>query len=180
MAVGFARPDVSHLIFHLYERSVHPELFQVHAVRSVRTDRYAATVKICDAGHVVQFTRDEGTIVEVMGDDAQLLPTHKRTVDRKVGQCRDVSKWLPGGLHYQSSYQLERVESDVYQNCHEEFLLDCQSVELSHHFPGAHRFAMAPLSLIRLEVSVESLLVHTFHTFPESSAIVRSQSLFEC
>ena len=45
MTVSFARPDVSNLVFHLYERSVHPESFQVHAEEEVSISNRRAKSK---------------------------------------------------------------------------------------------------------------------------------------
>ncbi len=77
------------------------------------------------------------------------------------------------------SYHLERVDAEVFANLHEELSHDCLKADLSCRFPPANRLAPEPLSLLRADISPRSLLVHTFHTFPESCAIVKTQSLFE-
>ena len=61
MTVAFARPDVSDLVFHLYERSIHPELFQIYASTELEQEHYSLLIQICEAGHVV--TLDYGGVV---------------------------------------------------------------------------------------------------------------------
>ncbi len=179
MNVRFARPDASSLVFHVYGRSVHPELFQTFAEKHYALDRYSATLRLCEAGHVICFRYGQETLTEVAANSDQSFPERKRLLDRKLRGCRDEGLRLDSGLKYQVSYQLERVDTEVFLNLHEEISVDCRRADLAFRFPPASRFAPEPISLIRTEVTPRSLLVHAFHTFPESSAIVKSQSLFE-
>ncbi len=179
MNVDFARPSVETLVFHVYGRSVHPELFRVHAEAECLLERYSAVIRICDAGHTVAFLHRGRILTEVAADGKQLLPTRKRLVDRRLRGCRDESIELETGLTYQTSYQMEKLDLEVFASVHEELMLDCHGADLSYQFPAASRLSPGPLSLVRTDVGPRSLLIHAFHTFPESSAVVRTQSLFE-
>ncbi|MCH7687450.1 MAG: DUF2617 family protein, partial [Planctomycetes bacterium] len=170
---------ISNLVFHLYERSVHPELFRVYAEEEVWQAAYSAVISICDAGHIITVRDKKNTVTEVTTTSEQLLPQRKRLIDRRLRGSRDESYHFKSGIHYQVSYQLEQLEPDVYRNLHEEFLIDCNRVNLSHRFPAGNRFSPEPLSIIRTEIAPRSLLIHAYHTFPESCAVVKTQSLFE-
>jgi hypothetical protein len=50
---------------------------------------------------------------------------------------------------------------------------------LAHRFGSKSRLAPAPLSFIQTDEGPRSLFVHTFHTFPDNCAVVKTQSLFE-
>ncbi|HUG93649.1 MAG TPA: DUF2617 family protein [Planctomycetaceae bacterium] len=179
MKVDFARPDVSDLVLHVYGRSVHPELFAAYAALEVWQDAYEAVLRICDGGHTVSFRAAEQAITEVAAGRGNPLPTHKRLLEQRLRGCRDEALRFPGGLTYQLSFQLERLEPEVFLNLHEELLDDCARADVAHRFPPQNRLSPGPLSLIRTEASPRSLLIHAFHTFPESCAVVRTQSLFE-
>ena len=45
------RPRIAELVFQLYGRSLHPELFEVHRSRQIERGGYTATVQITNAGH---------------------------------------------------------------------------------------------------------------------------------
>ncbi len=179
MSVSFARPDVSNLMFYVYARALHPELFSVKAERRIETADYEAVVQICNAGHVLRFRRQEHTLVEIMTAEHQLFPQHKRLLDRRILGCRHAACHPGGGVEYQVSFQLERLEPEVFHHAHEELALDCRSAELAYAFPSGHRFSPTPLSLLRVDADRKSLLVHTFHTFPECWAVVKTQTLIE-
>jgi len=179
MNVRFARPSISNLIFCLYGRSVHPELFSIYAETSVQQDRYHAQIRICEAGHTVEFRDGQNVVTEVTTVRDQPLPQQKRIVERKLRGQREESSEFSGGLRYQVSYQLEQLDPEVFLNFNEELLLDCAQAEVSHRFPAGNRLDPGPLSLIRVDACTRSLLIHAYHTFPENCAVVKTQSLFE-
>ncbi len=179
MSVSFARPDVSELLFYVYSRALHPELFSVRTERRIQTSEYEATVQICEAGHVLHFRQHQHTLYEIITAEQKLFPQHKRLLDRKIHGCRHAACQLGNGVEYQVSFQLERLEPEVFDHAHEELLMDCRTAELAHAFPAGSRFSASPLSLLRVDADRRSLLVHAFHTFPESLAVVKTQSLIE-
>ncbi len=179
MNVGFARPKVTDLVFHLFARPLHPELFHVHADTEIWQNRYHALIQICDAGHLVTFRSQDQTISELTATRSQPLPQRKRLVEKRLSGSRDESVRFGSGIGYHVSFQLEQLEPDVFLNFHEELLLDCARADVAHRFPAGNRLAPAPLSLVKTDIWPHSLLIHTFHTFPESCAIIKTQSLFE-
>ncbi len=179
MNVGFARPDVSDLVFHLFDRTLHPELFEVYAAAEVVQDDYAATMQICNAGHLISFRAKGQTITEVTTTRQHPLPQRKRYLQKRLRGCRDETVQFESGTVYHVSYQLEQLDPEVFLNFHEELLIDCNRAKVSHQFPGGNRLAPHPLSFIQTDIWPHSLLIHTFHTFPENCAVVKTQSLFE-
>ncbi len=179
MNVYFARPDIDNLVFHLFDRAIHPEFFTVYANNIVDKEAFSASISLCDAGHVIEFRRGDQIITEVTATDEQELPESRHCFERRLRGCRDEAFEFESGISYQASYQLEKLPSDVFHLFNEELLVDCNRAVVSHRFPGSNRMSPQPLSLIRVDAGGRSLLVHAYHTFPESFAVVKTQSLFE-
>lgn len=179
MPVSYARPNVAHLMFQLYSRSVHPELFSIYAGTELRQEQFSATLRICEAGHVVSFAWQGRCVTEVVTTREQPLPQRKRLIATQLRGSRDDSAVVDENLNYHVSYQLEQLDPEVYLSFHEELLIDARRVAVAHQFPAANRMAPGPLSLIRADATSDGLLVHAFHTFPENCAVVKTQSLFE-
>lgn len=179
MTVGFVRPSVAELSLHVFERSLHPELFDVRAQTVIRQPNYVACSQICESGHVVTFRCGQTTLTEVVAPGIQPLPERKRVLCRRLKGCRDESLNVPSGVNIHMSYQVERLPPEVFLNMHEELLLDCQRAPLSHCFSSQNRLSPAALSFIQADVWPNSLLIHAFHTFPDDCAIVKTQSLYE-
>lgn len=179
MNVGFVRPSVSELSLHLFEWSLHPELFEIRAQQAIRQADYSANVAISDAGHVVELRCGQLTLTEVLARKDQLLPERKLVINRRIKGCRDETCQLDSGAKYHFSFQVERLPPEVFLNLHEELLLDCQRAPIAHSFIAANRLSPAALSFVQTDIWQRSLLIHAFHTFPEDCAIVKTQSLFE-
>lgn len=179
MNVGFVRPSVSELALHLFDWSLHPELFAIRRRETIRQTDYAATVGISDAGHVVEFRHKDLTLTEVLARRDQSLPERRLILNRRVKGSRDESHELESGAKYHLSFQVEKLPPDVFLNMHDELLMDCQRAPISESFGGANRLSPAALSFIQTDIWPRSLLIHAFHTFPEDCAIVKTQTLFE-
>lgn len=179
MSVSFVRPSVTDLMFHLYERSLHPELFEIRREESVVQPDYSATIRICDSGHMVCFNTRQTMLTELVARRGQDLPERSERYHRRLKGCRDETIECGPEVTYHVSYQVEKLPPDVFLTLHEELQLDCQRAPISHSFGSANRLSPAALSFIQTDVWPHSLLIHSFHTYPEDCAIVKTQSLFE-
>lgn len=179
MRVDAARPNVTSLVFRLFSRSVHPELLNVCTQASIRQEAYAASLQICDAGHVISFHHNGQTLCELTTSADRPLPQNKQILSRRLRGQRNESVEHDAGILYHVSFQVEKLDPEVFLNLHEELLVDSGRSRVSHQFGASSRLAPAPLSVIQTEERINSLLVHTFHTFPDNCAVVKTQSLFE-
>ena len=174
------RPKVAELVFQLYGRVLHPELFEVCATRSIDRGGYSATVSITDAGHLVTWRKDGLTLTEVATSLAQPLPQKRRLLSHRIAGERSDRMECRGGASYQTCFQLETVEQEVFWSFQQELVVEGSKRGLLHRFESGGRLALGAVSWIHVETRPRSLLVQTYHTFPDDLAIVKSQSLFEC
>ena len=179
MAVQLTRPDVSELVLRTYGRALHPELFERHCSVTLANPHMRLDVRLNASGHVLALQTNSNAMTEVIMDHRQSLPTFSRIIDYRLRGCRTESAVFDSGLRYDMSCQLERLHLDIFMRMNEELEQDISRADLSARLPSENRFLPGPLSLIRTEVSRNSILVYAFHTFPEHSAIVKTQSLFE-
>jgi len=178
-AVLSVRPKVAELVFQLYGRSLHPELFEVHSSRTVQRGEYEAIVDITSAGHVITWRYHGLTLTEVAASAQHPLPQRRRLLSYRLKGERSDRMECRGGASYQVNFQLEPVEPEVFWTCQQELKHLGEQKGLLHHFHSSGRMALGALSYINVETRNRSLLVQAFHTFPDDYAIVKSQSLFE-
>lgn len=173
------RPKVAELLFQVYGRALHPELFEVYASRTVERGDYKATINITSAGHVVAWQYKGITLTEVAASAQHPLPQRRRLMSYLLKGERQDRVECRGGIRYQMSFQLEGVEPQVFWTFQQELALDGQHQGMLHRFDSSGRMALGALSYINVETRNRSLLIQAFHTFPDDYAIVKSQSLFE-
>ncbi len=173
------RPKIAELVFQLYGRPLHPELFVTYCSRTVQRGDYRAKIDITSAGHVVTWRYAGLTLTEVAASAKNPLVKRRRLMSYGLrGQRTDHVK-MPGGVSYQMSFQLEPVEPEVFWTFQQELAQDGIRQGMLHRFDSSGRMALGALSYINVETRSRHMLVQAFHTFPDDYAIVKSQSLFQ-
>src|SRR5262245_54556891 len=105
-ATNDLRPRIADLVFHLYDRPLHPELFDTLAVRTVRRDEYRVTARVTRTGHVITWETARRHLTEVSAASDVPLPVYRSLIHRKMrGEHNDTLTRFPG-LKYQTSFQV--------------------------------------------------------------------------
>ena len=179
MAADEIRPSVSDLVFHLFDRPLHPELFDIHAIQAVQRPDYQLTIRITRTGHALTWENSRGHLTELAAVADAPLPAHGSLLKRKMrGEYTTAISLVPG-LRYQSSFQVETLPEEIFQHVHDEILRDGLKRGVLHNFRPHNRWLLAPLGYVTTEAWSDNFVVSTFHTFPEELTIVKTQSLIE-
>jgi hypothetical protein len=179
MYTPFVRPRVADLVFRVYDRPLHPELFDALAVRRVCRDGSALTVRITPTGHQLEWSRDGAFLTEVTAAADLDLPDGGRKLAHKFrGEQRGRCQVGPG-VRYQVSLSAEVLAPEAFLHVHEELAADGARRGLLFHFRPHHRLGLTPLGLVTAEAVRGGLSVASFHTFPDEFSVVKTQSLIE-
>jgi len=170
---------VAELVFQLFNRPLHPELFQVHQTRRIVRGGYEAKIDITNAGHVVTWRYEGLTLTEVATSAHHPLPQKRRLLSCRLRGERNDRVPCRGGVIYQFGFQLEPADPEVFWTFQQELTRDGQCQGMLYRFNSSGRMALGALSYINVETRNRSLMVQAFHTFPDDYAIVKSQSIFE-
>ncbi len=173
------RPKVAELVFRVYGRPLHPELFEVYCSRRVKRGDYEAKIDITSAGHVVTWRYAGLTLTEVAASAQHPLPQRRQLLSYRLKGHRSDSIQCRGGVGYQVNFQLEPVEPEVFWTFQQELAEDGQRQGMLHRFDSSGRMALGALSYINVESRNRKLLIQAFHTFPDDYAIVKSQTIFQ-
>jgi hypothetical protein len=179
MSVHFLRPPVRDLVFHLYGRPLHPELFDILSVRKIRREDYELTVRITRTGHVISWANRDVHLTEVAAAMDQPLPEKRRLLDHRLRGEHCGTLACAGGVHYQMSFQVEVLPEEIFLHVHDEILADGSKRGILHNFQPHHRLAVAPLGFVSVEARPGCLFLSAFHTFPDEHTVVKTQSLIE-
>jgi len=173
------RPKAGELVFQVFGRPLHPELFELCSTRCLDRGDYAARVAITSGGHLVTWQYGGLTLTEVAAGAGQPLPRKRRLLSHRIGGERSDRVQCRGGATYQACFQLESVAPELFWSFQEELVSAGSRRGLLHRFEAGGRMSLGAVSLLEIETGPRSLLVQAFHTFPDELAIVKTQSLFE-
>ena len=178
MSVFLVRPKVADLVFQLYGKPLHPELFETLASRQFGGRDYQACVRITRTGHVIAWQNPLVCLTEIADAQQELNPTRRMLSYRLCGERS--GSWNCGhGISYQMSFQVEKLTPEIYLHVHDDILAEGSKRGMLFNFQPHHRLAIAPLGLVTADARPDCLLFTTFHTFPVENTIVKSQSLIE-
>lgn len=171
------RPKVAELAFHVFSRSLHPELYRLHSSRRVDRQEYQARIDITNCGHVITWSGGGVTLCEVATSAHQPLPKRRCLLSKPLKGARTEQADCHGGVGYRTSFQLERVEPDMFWMVQQQ-LGKAPTEGLLHTFDASGRMALGALSYVNIETRLHSMLIQAIHTFPDDYAIVKIESLF--
>jgi hypothetical protein len=173
------RPKVAELSFQLFGRALHPELFEVHKTRTITRGEFTARLDITTAGHVITWRYRGLTLTEVAASAHHPLPERRRLLSYRLKGQRSDRVECRGGVVYHTKFQLEPVAPELFWAFQEELLRDGERQGLSHVFDSSGRMALGAISYIYAEARNRRLRIQAFHTFPDDSAIVKCESVYE-
>ena len=179
MSVFFVRPPVCELVFQLYGRPLHPELFDILAMRKIQRDDYQLTVRITRTGHVITWENADVLLTEVAAAAEQELPHRRRLLDYRLRGEYSSQLACAHGIHYQMSFQVEVLSPELFLEVSDELRADGEKRGLLHTFPAQHRIDVAPFGFVTADGRPGCLSLCTFHTFPREYTVVKTQSLIE-
>ncbi len=170
---------VSDLRFQVFARSIHPDWFAVKAHRRVVQDLWEVDIRIVAGGHAIAWRSEGLRMTEALTGSDTTLPEPGLLFHSHVRHERTARLRPGGGLEYQTSFEVERCDTEVFDHLCAEAALDASRHALFHSFSTTNRLAPPAVSLIQFEPRAKGLSLHTFHSFPAERAIVRTHSLFE-
>ncbi|MFO0881050.1 MAG: DUF2617 family protein [Gemmataceae bacterium] len=179
MAINLSRPLVADLIFQVYGRPLHPELFDVLATRQVRQADFTLTVRITRTGHVVSWENPHVFLTEVATAADDDLPEGRRLLHHRLRNEHNTSLTCTHGIHYEASFQVETLTPELFVQVHDEILSDGNKRGFLHYFSSSNRLALPPLGYIQADFRPGCLCLTTFHTFPCEHTVIKTQSLIE-
>lgn len=178
MGIG-QKQSLSSLKFFLYDRPLHPELFEIHHDHHIAKGAYEAQVWVTGCSHVIGFFRQGRCLVEMIGDSEMELPRRGRLLELPFRGERDHECKRAEGINYMMNFQVETMSPMVYTKTHHELARQGSRHGLFVPFPTWMSRALTPFTYIDYEAKANELHVFTFHAFPEDLTVVKTQSIFE-
>ena len=77
------RPQVADLVFQVYGKPLHPELFDILTIRTYEREDYRLSLWITRTGHVVTWQNDDVLLTEV-ADAEQAVPDTRRLYAKRM------------------------------------------------------------------------------------------------
>lgn len=179
MTMGQAQ-SVSSLRFFLFDRPLHPELFDIYHDHHVVKKGYEAQIWVTGCTHVIGVFHEGRTMLEVTADAKTELPQRGLLKEMPFRGEGDHEHRDGREIAYMMNFQVETMSPLVYSRTHHDLARAGAQRGLFVPFPmWMTRSPLTPFTYIDYEAKPGQLHVFTFHAFPEDLTIVKTQSIFE-
>jgi hypothetical protein len=172
------RPKIAELVYQLYGRSLHPELFDIHQSRTIERGAYKATVQITSAGHLVAWQYRGLMLTEVAAAANQPLPQRRRLMSYRLKGDRTDRVEIRAGITYEMRFSLEPADHEKFAAYQRELTLQATRHGMLQRFEPSGRFETGALSYVNIDSRDKTLCVQAFHTFPDDCAVLKIQSWY--
>jgi hypothetical protein len=173
------KQSVSSLRFYLYDRPLHPELFEIYHDHHIVKDGYEAQIWVTGCTHVIGFFRDRCSMLEVTADADNILPQRGQLLELPFRGEHEHERKQAEGINYMMSFQVEPMSAAVYSKTHHDLARLGAQRGLFVPFPMWMSRSLTPFTYVDYEAKVNGLHVFAFHAFPDELTIVKTQSIFE-
>lgn len=170
---------VSELTFSLYQRPLHPELFNIYDKRQLKTEKYEALIWATGGAHVVGVFVNDLCLTELISSPSQLLPRRGLVERFKFKGQRNHKCTLARGLNYMTDFQVEKMSANLYRQSHTDLEKFARNRGIFVKFPEKAVAGLQPFTYIDFEVRRDELHIHAFHAYPDQVTIIKTQSLFD-
>ena len=170
---------VEELQFCLYQRAVHPELFDIRMVKRIEQSRYQAEIWVVGLAHVVTIQSGDQILTELIAEDPEMLPKVGLATSFRFRGERDHAQSFAGDLKYILSTQVERMTPQLFPATHRDYVHYARNREMFVSFDEWSVDGLAPFSFVDYDARDHEFHVHAFHAFPEELSLLKTQSIFE-
>ena len=170
---------ISELAFSLFQRPLHPELFNIYAKRSLKTEKYETIIWATGCSHVMSVFTKKSCLTELIVLPGQLLPKRGLIERFRFKGQKNHKCTLNKNLSYMTEFQVEKMSSNLYQQSRDDLERFARNRGIFTKFPKSAVAGLEPFSYIDFEARRNELHLHTFHAFPDQVTIIKTKSLVE-
>ena len=171
--------SISELTFTLYQRPLHPELFNIYARRNLKTSDYEVVIWLTGCCHVVSVFINDLCLTELINTPDQILPRRGLVERFQFPGGKNHKCTIARGLNYMTDFQVEKMSPNLYRQCHRDLEKFARNRGLFVKVPQLAVGGLEPFSYVDFEARRKELHVHTFHAYPDQISIIKTQSLFD-
>ena len=170
---------IDELTFHLFQRPLHPELFNIYAKREIKIEKYEALIWVTGCTHVVSVFAPDICLSETVSSPSQMLPQRGLVERFNFRGPRSHKCTLSKGMSYMTDFQIERMSPNLYRQSHIDLEKFARNRGIFVNFPDKKVDGMEPFCYIDFEARRGELHIHTFSAYPDQVSMIKTQSLFE-
>ncbi len=163
----------------IYNRALHPELFEIFLEKDMDTGKYEAKIFLIGSGHHILFHTPFANITELLTTRTDILPDTGLLEQLPVGKNREYQADINNRIYYMLNINSEQMSSAVFESVYREMtkFAKCRGLFITFE-QWADENELAPFSFIDYEKRPRELDLFCYHAVPAINMMIRTQSVF--
>ena len=178
MSIGHKSSNTQMFRLMLYQRALHPELFELQARRTHRQPEYEVESWILAAGHVVRFQVNGQTLTETVLDSGDHLPETGLVHALPCLGEKDYEMQPMAALGYVTTIQTETLTDNLYAATYQE-MRDYASEPSAMIYEWKDADGTPCMSLLDCQKYKKEYHIQSYHLLGSTGLVLRTQSIFE-
>lgn len=171
--------SLAELSFNLFDRPLHPELFDIYASRHFFQGDYEVIIWMVGGSHVASVFIGKECVTELICQPEQMLPKRGLIESFAFRGEKSYESSNTGNIEYMMNFQVESMSANLYRQTHLDITKMGKKRGIFVSFGRWAKGDFPPFSYVDYEAKMEELQLHTWHAFPEQQTVLRTQSLFK-
>gem|GEM_PF-977789 len=172
------RPKIAEPGLHLFQRSVHPELLEICAVRQFEREHYVLKTEITTDGHCISFHTGDVLLTEICASMDHDLPDHLRLLSRTPDVKHADEILVANRVGWHGRFQLETIQPKFFLTIQQQLDEQGECEGLVHRFRPTLPKSIGAVSYVNFQAFSGFVIVQAFHTFPETLTVARTETRF--
>ncbi len=162
----------------LYDRALHPELFQLKGRRVVRHGEFEVETWLMNGAHVLRFEYKTMCATEFLSEQDRSVPSTGLVTAGLCAGERDIEhRFTKAGVTYMNSVQTETLADNLYMSTLDEMQrFSVETGALIHEWGDE---AGKCLSMVDIQKYNKEVHAQSYHLLAAGGVVVRSQTIFE-
>ena len=175
MNLHLIRPPVAELVFQVYAKPLHPELFDIVATQSWKREDWRVAVHITRSGHFIAWNNGVVFLAEVAEVPSPEIINSRRLLHYRMRGEHAASVQCDGGIVYQTSFQVETLPPEIFLHIHDEILADGGkrgwSAGYLETMDKAQGRGLVDPEAVRRALTPDTILISIMHSNNESGTL---------
>ena len=162
----------------LYQRALHPELFDLQMRKTYRQAEYDIESWLMPAGHVVRFQVQGRCLTEAVLDQGDHLPEHGLIYALPCLGEKDYEMQPMGNLAYVTTIQTEILTDNLYDATYQE-MKEYSNESSALVLPWKDAEGTPCMSVLDCQKYKREYHIQSYHLLGATGLVLRTQSIFE-
>lgn len=175
---GDAPAKVCDLHFYVFERSVHPELFNILRRRDIEAEAYRAQIFITGQSHLISFRTAGRTLTQVLAPGDAPLPRGGVREGFPILDSATEKVSMDGTIQYEAEIAIERLGVHEYARRHRDLIATNGLDRIKYFFPEGAGSTLSPFALMEFHPQGHRIETVAVHAYPGERTLIIARSRF--